>query len=55
MALRKATADNRNDILKEEFRKTLSSMPQKSSSMTRLTSTSVGYTCKGTDEMRKKL
>ena len=49
VALRKALVENRGDLLKDEFRKTLSSMPQRSSSTGRFTSTSFGYTCKGTD------
>ena len=48
-------ADNRQDLIKEEFRKTLTSLPSKSFSMTRLGSTSFGYTCKGTEEMKKRL
>lgn len=46
--LRKAMNDNRRDLIKDEFRKTISSMPRQSASLTRFTSTSVGYTCKGT-------
>ena len=48
VVLRKAMADNRKDLIKDEFRKTLSSLPAKSASMTRFASPSVGYTCKGT-------
>jgi len=55
IALRKALVDNREDLVKEEFRKTVTSLPQRSTSMTRFGSTSFGLTCKGTEEMRKKM
>ncbi len=55
-SLKKALIENRNDLLKEEFKKTLTSMPKQSASLTRIgSSTSVGFTCKGTEEMRKRL
>ena len=55
IALRKALMDNREDLVKEEFRKTVTSLTQKSTSLNRFGSTSIGLTCKGTEEMRKKM
>lgn len=58
IALRKVNLDDRKDLIKEEFKKTLSSLssfPSKSVSMTRLGSTSFGFTCKGTEEMKRML
>jgi len=47
--IRKALIDHRDDIIKYEFQKTVSSLPYRSTSMSRLGSVSYGFTCKGTE------
>lgn len=49
LGLRKALIDHRDDIFKNEFQKTVSSLPNRSTSLKGFTNVNYGFTCKGTE------
>ena len=56
VGLRKAMVDQRDDILKEEFRRTVSSLPQRAASVSAIQPSLISDSqCIGTTEMKKKM